>query len=78
VVALAFLQAEKMVELAGDEIRVTARFWTRLPFNRSSTVALYAIADEQGWLVGETLEQALAALKRELAGQGARHVDDGA
>jgi hypothetical protein len=33
--------------------------------------ALYAIADRQGWLVGETLEHALAALERELAGQGA-------
>jgi hypothetical protein len=33
--------------------------------------ALYAIADQQGWLVGETLEYALAALQRELAGQGA-------
>ncbi len=33
--------------------------------------ALYAIADQQGWLVGETLERALAALRRELAGQGA-------
>jgi hypothetical protein len=29
--------------------------------------ALYAIADKQGWLVGETLEHALAALQRELA-----------
>jgi hypothetical protein len=29
--------------------------------------ALYAIADRQGWLVGETLERALAALQRELA-----------
>jgi hypothetical protein len=29
--------------------------------------ALYAIADRQGWLVGETLEHALAALQRELA-----------
>src|SRR5271166_5983021 len=28
--------------------------------------ALYAIADRQGWLVGETLEHALAALQREL------------
>jgi len=28
------------------------------------------IADRQGWLVGETLEHALAALQRELAGQG--------
>ncbi len=33
--------------------------------------ALYAIADRQGWLVGETLEHALAALQRELARQGA-------
>ena len=32
--------------------------------------ALYAIADQQGWLVGETLERALATLRRELAGQG--------
>jgi hypothetical protein len=32
--------------------------------------AFYAIADEQGWLVSVALEQALAALKRELAGQG--------
>jgi hypothetical protein len=29
--------------------------------------AFYAIADQQGWLVSEALEQALAALKRELA-----------
>jgi hypothetical protein len=27
--------------------------------------ALYAIADRQGWLVGETLERPLAALQRE-------------
>ena len=27
VAALAFLLAEKIVEVAGDEIRVTARFW---------------------------------------------------
>jgi hypothetical protein len=33
--------------------------------------ALYAIADQQGWLVGETLEHAPAALQQELAGQGA-------
>ena len=31
--------------------------------------AFYAIADKKGWLVGETIEQALAALQREL-GQG--------
>jgi hypothetical protein len=29
--------------------------------------ALYAIAERQGWKVGETLERALAALQRELA-----------
>jgi len=33
--------------------------------------ALYAIADQEDWLVCETLERALAALQRELAGQGA-------
>jgi hypothetical protein len=32
--------------------------------------ALYAIADRQGWLVGETLEHALAALQRELGQAG--------
>jgi hypothetical protein len=31
--------------------------------------ALYTIADQQGWLVGETLEHALAALQRELTGR---------
>lgn len=31
---------------------------------------MYAIADQQGWLVGETLERAYAALRRELEGQG--------
>jgi hypothetical protein len=31
--------------------------------------ALYAIADRHGWLVSEALEHALAAVKRELAGQ---------
>jgi hypothetical protein len=36
--------------------------------------AIYAIADRQGWLVGETLEHALAALMRELAGQGPARV----
>jgi hypothetical protein len=29
------------------------------------------ISDEHGWVFGETLEHALAALQRELAGQGA-------
>lgn len=28
--------------------------------------AFYAIADRQGWLIGETVEHALAALEREL------------
>ncbi len=32
----------------------------------------YAIANRQGWLVGETLERALGALQRELEGRGAR------
>jgi hypothetical protein len=36
---------------------------------------LYAIADQQGWLVGQTVERAFEALERELAkgaGQGKR------
>ena len=32
--------------------------------------AFYAIADQQGWLVSEALERALATLQRELEGQG--------
>jgi cellulose biosynthesis protein BcsQ len=36
----------------------------------TSAVVLCAIADQQGWLVSEALKHALAALKRELAGQG--------
>lgn len=32
--------------------------------------ALYAIADGQGWKIGETLEHALAALQKELSVQG--------
>jgi hypothetical protein len=43
-----------------------------MQFNARTTPAtveaLYAIADRQGWLVGETLERALAALQRELTG----------
>jgi hypothetical protein len=30
--------------------------------------AFYAIADKQGWVLGETFERAVAALRRELAG----------
>ncbi|UOM37192.1 stability/partitioning determinant [Acuticoccus sp. I52.16.1] len=33
--------------------------------------AFYAIADQEGWLVGQTVEQALAALQRELAARKA-------
>lgn len=42
-------------------------------FNCRTTQAcsdgMYAIADQQGWLVGETLERAYAALRRELEGK---------
>jgi hypothetical protein len=31
--------------------------------------AFYAISDSKGWVLGETLEHALAALQRELAGK---------
>jgi hypothetical protein len=30
--------------------------------------AFYALADREGWVLGETLEKAVAALKKELAG----------
>jgi hypothetical protein len=33
--------------------------------------AFYAISDKQGWVLGETLEHALAALQRELGEGGA-------
>jgi hypothetical protein len=43
-------------------------------FNCRTTQAcydgMYAIADQQEWKIGETLERAYAALKRELEGQG--------
>jgi hypothetical protein len=32
--------------------------------------AFYAISDSKGWVLGETLEHALAALQRELVGKG--------
>jgi hypothetical protein len=35
--------------------------------------AFYAISNQQGWVLGETLEHALAALRRELEGQGRGH-----
>jgi hypothetical protein len=43
-----------------------------MQFNARTTpqTVLYAIADRQRWLVGETLEHALAALQRELSGRG--------
>jgi hypothetical protein len=34
--------------------------------------AFHAIADSQGWVLGETLEQAVAALEREMAERAAR------
>lgn len=34
---------------------------------QSTIDAFYAISDQQGWVLGQTLEQALAALQRELA-----------
>ena len=45
----------------------TAQFNTRT--TPETVEAFYAIADAQGWLVGETVEKALAALQRELLGQ---------
>ena len=44
----------------------TAQFNTRT--TPETVDAYYAIADQQGWLVGETIERALSALQRELSG----------
>jgi hypothetical protein len=38
--------------------------------NQATIDAFYAISNQQGWVLGETLEHALAALQRELEGQG--------
>jgi hypothetical protein len=50
------------------------RAGSTMQFNARTTPqtveALYAIADQQGWLVGETLERALAALRREVGRAG--------
>ncbi|MCJ2090976.1 stability/partitioning determinant [Methylobacterium sp. J-072] len=46
----------------------TAQFNART--TPETVAAFYAIADQQGWLVGETVEHALEALQRELKGQG--------
>jgi hypothetical protein len=40
-----------------------------LKASQETVDAFYAISDSQGWVLGETLEHALAALQREL-GQG--------
>jgi hypothetical protein len=64
-------EARAAVSRRSPRIHRTGR---TMQFNARTTPqtveALYAIADRQGWLVGETLEHALAALQRELAGQG--------
>ena len=61
---------------ADDLSTLRERSADRLPFINNRPLmteggSRYAIADQQGWLVGETLEHALAALQRELEGQGA-------
>jgi hypothetical protein len=38
--------------------------------SQATVDAFYAISNQQGWVLGETLEHALAALQRELEGQG--------
>jgi hypothetical protein len=43
-----------------------ARDAVRHAHNSADVGFIHAIADRQGWLVGETLEHALAALQREL------------
>ena len=73
-------QAAKALQPAAPMGSVTAKRQPRrhrtgrtAPLSASTTPAtvelLYAIADQQGGLVGETIENALAALQRDLAGQ---------
>jgi hypothetical protein len=40
-----------------------------LKVGASTLESFYAITDRQGWVLGETLERAVAALQRELAAQ---------
>jgi hypothetical protein len=35
--------------------------------SQEAVAAFYAISDQQGWVLGETLDHAVAALQRELA-----------
>ena len=39
-----------------------------LKVRQATADAFYALADQQGWVLGEAFERALAALQRELAG----------
>ncbi len=41
-----------------------------LKASQETVDAFYAISDQQGWVLGETLEHALAALQRALAAEG--------
>jgi len=60
---------------AGDK-RIPRRHRTgrNVQFNVKASQAtvetFYEISDSEGWVLGETLEKALAALQRELAGRG--------
>jgi hypothetical protein len=44
--------------------------------SQNTVDAFYAISDRQGWVLGETLEHALAALQRELGEPGRGGADD--
>lgn len=66
-------KANSTAEASGTPVKRPPRIHRTgrtMQFNARTTPqvvnALYAIADQQGWLVGETLEHALAALQREL------------
>lgn len=41
-----------------------------LKASQETVDAFYAISDQQGWVLGETLEYAVAALQREMAAKG--------
>jgi len=69
--------AAPSVAAAGEGPRVPRRYRTgrnrqiNIKASDETIRALYAIADAEGWVLGETLERALQALQRELDSRSA-------
>lgn len=66
------------IEVKEDPKREPRRYRTgrnvqlNLKVRAETLESFYEIADRQGWVLGETLEKALAALKREIAAKNER------